>query len=127
MAEYVCRMYSRPKPVVLTGSQTIMAPLAALTMAGLLFVYARTSIRAAKLNAKMHREADGGQISWQRESMRRHGQLEKVEDDRGTIKEAFLGDIRKKKKAENVDATEQAPLERSDNDEELRKIKGKRG
>ena len=52
--------------------QTIMAPLAALTVACLLFVYARTSIRAAKLNAKKHREADGGQISWHKESLRRH-------------------------------------------------------
>src|SRR5437868_6568290 len=103
-----------------------MAPLAALTMAGLLFVYTRTSIRAAKLNAKKHREADGGQISWQKESMRRHGQLEKVEDDRGTLKEALVGDIRRKKQ-EKVEATEQAPLERSDNDEQLRKITGKKG
>jgi hypothetical protein len=34
-------------------------PLAAFTMAGLLFVYARTSIRLAKQNAQLHREADG--------------------------------------------------------------------
>ena len=64
-----------------------MAPLAAVTMAGLLFVYARTSIRAAKLNAQKHREADGGQISWHKESLRRHGRLEKVESDTSTIKE----------------------------------------
>ncbi|KAH7345947.1 hypothetical protein BKA66DRAFT_478520 [Pyrenochaeta sp. MPI-SDFR-AT-0127] len=108
------------------NGRTIMAPLAALTMAGLLFVYARTSIRAAKLNAKKHREADGGQISWHKESMRRHGQLEKVEDDRGTLKEALMGDIRKKKKKEKADENEKAPLERSDNDQELRKIMGKK-
>ncbi|KAF2086085.1 hypothetical protein K490DRAFT_15985, partial [Saccharata proteae CBS 121410] len=70
--------------------QTMMAPLAAITMAGLLFVYTRTSIRAAKLNAQKHREADGGQISWRNESRRRHGQAEQVGE--GTIKQAFMGE-----------------------------------
>lgn len=102
-----------------------MAPLAALTMAGLLFVYARTSIRAAKLNAQKHREADGGQISWHKESMRRHGQLERLDDDRGTFKEALMGDVRKKKQ-EKAEAQEQVPIERSENDAQLRKIVGKR-
>ena len=46
-------------------------------MASILFVYARTSIQAAKRNAQQHREADGGQINWHNESLRRHGQLEK--------------------------------------------------
>lgn len=101
-----------------------MAPLAALTMAGLLFVYARTSIRAAKLNARKHREADGGQISWHKESMRRHGQLEKVEDDRGTLKEALMGDMKKKK--QTAEASEKPPLERSDSEQELRRIMGKK-
>jgi hypothetical protein len=45
-------------------------------MAGLLFVYTRTSIQAAKRNAQQHREADGGQINWHNESLRRHGKLE---------------------------------------------------
>jgi hypothetical protein len=44
-------------------------------MATLLFVYSRTSIRAAKRNAQKHREADGGQINWHNESLRRHGKL----------------------------------------------------
>lgn len=102
-----------------------MAPLAALTMASLLFVYTRTSIRAAKLNAQKHREADGGQISWHKESLRRHGQLEKVEDNRGTLKEALANDFRRKKK-DKVDTHEAPHVERSDNDQELRKITGKR-
>lgn len=102
-----------------------MAPLAALTMAGILFFYARTSIRAAKLNAQRHREADGGQISWHKESLRRHGQLEKVEDDRGTLKQALLADIGRKKRPRGQEE-EKAPLERSDNDQELRKITGKK-
>ena len=45
-------------------------------MASILFVYARTSIQAAKRNAQQHREADGGQINWHNETLRRHGQLE---------------------------------------------------
>ena len=102
-----------------------MAPLAALTMAGILFVYARTSIRAAKLNAKKHREADGGQISWHKESMRRHGQLDKVENDRGTLREALMGDVQKKKQAE-AGENEKAPVARSDNDQELRRMMGKK-
>jgi hypothetical protein len=44
-------------------------------MAGILFVYARTSIRAAKTNAQQHREADGGQINWHNETRRRHGHM----------------------------------------------------
>ncbi len=51
-------------------------PLAAFTMATILFVYTRTSIQAAKRNAQRHREADGGQISWHNENLRRHGKLE---------------------------------------------------
>lgn len=45
-------------------------------MATLLFVYARSSINAAKRNAQRHREADGGQINWNNENLRRHGMLE---------------------------------------------------
>lgn len=47
-------------------------------MAGLLYTYSVTSIRAAKRNAQLHREADGGQLDMRRESLRRHGVLEKV-------------------------------------------------
>ena len=102
-----------------------MAPLAALTMAGLLFVYARTSIRAAKLNAQKHREADGGQISWHKESMRRHGQLERLDDDRGAFGEALMGDIRKKKQ-QKVEENEKALVQRSGSEAELRKMMGKK-
>jgi len=49
-------------------------------MATLLFVYTRTSIRAAKRNAQLHREADGGQINWHNETLRRHGKLEPPEE-----------------------------------------------
>ncbi|KAF2093349.1 hypothetical protein NA57DRAFT_48399 [Rhizodiscina lignyota] len=77
------------------NGRTLTAPLAAIVMAGLLFVYARTSIRAAKLNAQRHREADGGQIDWRNESRRRHGQEEKVKE--GTITEALAEQIKGKK------------------------------
>lgn len=114
---------SRSRGII--NGRTIMAPLAAVTMAGLLFVYARTSIRAAKLNAQKHREADGGQISWHKESMRRHGQLEKVDNDRSTIKEAFMADMsRKKKEKVNSDGTK-TQTERSAEEDRLRKMMGK--
>jgi len=75
-------------------------------MACLLFVYARTSIHAARLNAQRHREADGGQINWRNESLRRHGQLEKL-DERKLLKEALLGD-KNASSPENPDAGEAA-------------------
>ncbi|KAF2430720.1 hypothetical protein EJ08DRAFT_563923, partial [Tothia fuscella] len=81
---------TRPKYGKING-RTLTAPLAAITMAGILFVYARTSIHAARLNAQKHRELDGGQLSWANESMRRHGQSERV-DERTLIKEALMGD-----------------------------------
>lgn len=54
-------------------------------MAGLLFVYTRSSIHAAKRNAERHRAADGGQISWYNESQRRHGALEKPEEQESIV------------------------------------------
>lgn len=66
-------------------SRTIVSPVAAFTMAVLLFVYSRTSIKAAKRNAERHRSADGGQISWQNENLRRHGVLNRPRND-GALK-----------------------------------------
>lgn len=63
------------------NSRTVVGPIAAFTMAGLLFVYSRSSIKAAKRNAERHRSADGGQISWRNENLRRHGMLKRPEDD----------------------------------------------
>jgi len=70
--------------------RTITAPLVAFTMAGLLFVYSRTSIKAAKRNAERHRMADGGQISWQNENQRRHGKLEAPENQ-DTLRQLVFG------------------------------------
>ena len=100
-----------------------MAPLAALTIAGLLFVYARTSIRAAKLNAQKHREADGGQISWHNEHLRRHGLSDKVENDRSTFKEALMSDVKVKKKPGPEEAS--GNTERSKEEQSLRRAMGK--
>ncbi|SLM40931.1 hypothetical protein LPUS_11789 [Lasallia pustulata] len=72
------------------NARTVVAPIAALTMASLLYVYSRTSIRAAKRNAQKHREADGGQISWRNESLRRHGALERPVDQE-PIRQLFSG------------------------------------
>ena len=93
-------------------------------MAGLLFVYSRTSIRAAKLNAQKHREADGGQISWHNESLRRHGQMDKVDNDRSTFREALMSDVRIKKKPK--EGEEGLKAERSSEEEELRRMMGKK-
>lgn len=80
--------------------RTIIAPAAAFTMALLLFVYTRTSIRAAKANAQRHRDVDSGGegLSLVNEHRRRHGLAKKVEGDGGTIVElgkAILGEKRK--------------------------------
>ncbi|KFY23384.1 hypothetical protein V493_05892 [Pseudogymnoascus sp. VKM F-4281 (FW-2241)] len=72
------------------NARTIATPLAAFCMATLLFVYARTSITAAKRNAQLHREADGGQISWRNESLRRHGAMAAPES-KSTVKQ-LLGE-----------------------------------
>jgi len=72
-------IFNMPPKYNLNGRK-LTAPLAAATMAVLLFVYTRTSIRAAKQNAQKHRQADGGQINWHNESLRRHGQLEPPEE-----------------------------------------------
>ncbi|OBT56273.1 hypothetical protein VE04_02503 [Pseudogymnoascus sp. 24MN13] len=82
------------------NARTIATPLAAFCMATLLFVYARTSITAAKRNAQMHREADGGQISWRNESLRRHGALAAPES-KSTVKQ-LLGEKAAREEGEKV-------------------------
>lgn len=58
-------------------ARTLTSVIGAATMTGLLFVYSRSSIQAAKRDAARHRAADGGQISWRNESLRRHGVLDR--------------------------------------------------
>ena len=69
-------------------ARKVYGPLLALTMAGMLYVYSHSSIQAAKRNASRHREADGGQINWNNEVMRRHGKLERPAEE-GFVKEVF--------------------------------------
>jgi len=75
----------RPPKNFNINAKTVVAPAAAFCMAIILFVYSRTSIQAAKRNAQKHREADGGQINWNNESLRRHGRLE-APVDQGVVK-----------------------------------------
>ncbi len=72
------------------NARTITAPLVAFTMAGLLFIYSRSSIKAAKRNAERHRMADGGQICWQNENQRRHGKRE-VPENQDTLRQLVFG------------------------------------
>ncbi|TKX18708.1 hypothetical protein C1H76_9498 [Elsinoe australis] len=74
------------------NSRQIVAPAAAFTMACILFVYTRTSIRAAKENAQRHRLADsGGQgLDLLNESRRRHGMVDRIEEG-GTVKQLAKG------------------------------------
>lgn len=55
-------------------------PLAAVILGSVIFVYTRTTVAAAKENARRAREADGGKINWRNENARRHGTLKKAED-----------------------------------------------
>ena len=66
----------------------IGVPLVALLMGGLLYIYSRSAVHAAKRNAKLHRMADGGQINWHNESQRRHGRLDRP-DAKVTVKSLF--------------------------------------
>ena len=88
-------------------------------MAGLLFIYSRTSIKAAKLNAQKHREADGGQINWRNESLRRHGQLDNV-DGKGLLKEALMG--KKDITSAEVQAAADAVERKGEHDSEAAKM-----
>lgn len=82
-------------------------------MAGLLYVYTRSSIRAAKRNAERTRSADGGQISWRNESLRRHGMLERPEEQ-NTFKQLVTGaKIRVEKQGKKAES-------RSEEEERLR-------
>ena len=78
-------------------------------MAIILYSYSVTSIRAAKRNAQLHREADGGQVDMRKESLRRHGVIERVE---GTKDYELFRDARpeQKKESEHTGANQANPL-----------------
>lgn len=68
-------------------NRTLAAIFGAFALSGILFVYGRSSIQAAKRNAKAHREADGGQIDWHNENLRRHGVMTGPTKAKGTVRE----------------------------------------
>ena len=82
--------------------RTLYAPILAITMSALLFVYSRTAISAAKRNAQRHRESDGGQINWANENQRRHGARPRPgAGDKGTVGELY-DEVRMQVKGERV-------------------------
>ncbi|OAL20040.1 hypothetical protein AYO22_09190 [Fonsecaea multimorphosa] len=102
-------------------------------MAGLLYTYAITSIRAAKRNAKLHREADGGQLDMRRESLRRHGLLDPVEgtkgyelfrDARADAKQESKFLTEKKAKPLGADQREETGTPRTENESVLEAYRG---
>ena len=124
------------KPFKARGSvfnpRTVTAPIAAIVMAGLLYTYSITSIRAAKHNAKLHREADGGQLDMRRESLRRHGLADKVEGTKGyELFRNAQGDARAEskymteKKAKQLgESQEEVGRPRTENEGSLEGLKG---
>lgn len=61
-------------------------------MAILLYTYSVTSIRAAKVNAQRHREADGGQLNMRNEMYRQRGWIDRPSSDRELILAGLKGD-----------------------------------
>ncbi|KAI4731921.1 hypothetical protein E4T49_00279 [Aureobasidium sp. EXF-10728] len=113
------------------NSRTIIAPAAAFTMACLLFVYTRTSIRAAKANAQRHRDADsaGEGLDLLAESRRRHGRAERLDQGTSTLselahgaREQFLGSNKSAARPEKLKG--RSPI--SENEEKLRAAMGKK-
>ena len=69
-----------PRTIFGIPRHLVFAPLSAILLGSIFYVYSRTTVAAAKENARRAREADGGSISWRREGMRRHGTLQKYEE-----------------------------------------------
>ena len=111
-------------------SRQMAAPIAAFTMACILFVYARTSIRAAKENAQRHRNADSGGegLSLFNESRRRHGLAERI-DSRSSVNELAAGarDQFLGRKDDGSKTTSAGTKGRSVEDDRLRAALGRKG
>ncbi|KAI7237774.1 hypothetical protein KC330_g3012 [Hortaea werneckii] len=100
-------------------------------MACILFVYTRTSIRAAKENAQRHRDADsGGQgLDLYNEQRRRHGRAERLEKGGNSVTE-LAGEARRQllgSKGKEAEKKEQGTGGKSDEEERLRALKEKMG
>ncbi|BFZ56152.1 hypothetical protein PYCC9005_003194 [Savitreella phatthalungensis] len=61
--------------------RTVMAPVAAFSMACIVYAYTRSSIHAAKMEVADRRRKDGGGLDLRRESLRKRGlNPDKVDD-----------------------------------------------
>ena len=109
------------------SSRQLIAPAAAFTMACLLFVYTRTSIRAAKANAQRHRDADSGGegLNLLNESRRRHGMAERIEQGGSVSQLARQGFAGKSRRVE--DGEEKKEIAKSEAEDKLRAAMGRRG
>ncbi len=105
-------------------------------MACILYTYSITSIRAAKRNAQLHREADGGQLDMRRESLRRHGIIDQVEGTSGIdlfkgaraeSKEESKYLIEKRAKPLGAEQTEESGSPRTQNEGILENYRGAAG
>ena len=114
------------------NNRTIVAPVAAFTMACILFVYTRTSIRAAKANAQRHREADSGGegLSLLNEHYRRHGRSERLDGGGNTVTQ-LVGEAREQlmgaRKKVGDESVVGGKMGRSEEEERLRALKGRVG
>lgn len=115
------------------NARTIVAPAAAFTMAILLFVYASTSIRAAKANAQRHRNADtgGGGIDLLKEHRRRHGLGRRIDGGGSTVvelvKEVKSDIVGQKRESGRDDESEMVENDVDAQEDVLKKaMKGKR-
>lgn len=105
-------------------------------MAGILYTYSVTSIRAAKRNAQLHREADGGQVDMRKESLRRHGMLDPVQgtsgidlfkNARADAKDESQFLTERKAKPLGSDQKEESGMPRTENESVLEGYKGAAG
>lgn len=92
-------------------------------MALLLFVYARTSIRAAKANAQRYRDADSGGegLSLLNESRRRHGVDKKLEN--GGIVKQLAGQVKREWSGEEEKPSTSSQSQRNVRSAEEQKIR----
>lgn len=94
-------------------------------MAFILFVYARTSIRAAKANAQRHRDADSGGhgLNLLNESRRRHGLESRI--DRGNTVTELASELKTQvfgSRAKEIDAEKEVDRSGLREEEEKRKL-----
>ncbi|KAF2759725.1 hypothetical protein EJ05DRAFT_484642 [Pseudovirgaria hyperparasitica] len=121
---------SKTMPRRTVNARTLTAPIVAFTMAGVLFVYTRSSIKAAKINAAKHRDADGGELSWNKQHLRQHNKIEKVDSTAvSNLRESLIGDSRRKNKTKSAAEVEKDVAADKDwysnTEKDLRSILGK--